>query len=78
MSTVIKVKRPRTRRPTAPRTCCPTHTDLCRFGRDHVWAGPFLLDEGRPVDGRVWSHDTDVRCGTCGGVCTAEREEPTT
>lgn len=30
--TTIRVKRSRVRKPTAPRTCCATHTDTCRFG----------------------------------------------
>lgn len=76
-TTLIRIKPTRTRKTTAPRTCCPSHTDRCRFGDEHVWAGPFLLDGGRPVDGRVWSHDNDVRCAKCGGVCTAERETVT-
>lgn len=59
----------------AERTCCPTHTDTCRFGREHVWAGPFLLDGGRPVDGQVWSHPDDVHCAACAGTCTGNREE---
>lgn len=56
-----------------PRTCCPTHADACRFGRDHTWAGPYLLDAGRPVNGAVWSHAGDVLCSTCGGQCVADR-----
>lgn len=60
--------------PTKPRTCCPTHRDTCQFGRPHVWAGPFLLDAGRPLNGAVWSQPEDLKCSTCGGVCTAERE----
>jgi hypothetical protein len=71
---IIRVKRPRVRKPTAPRTCCLAHTDQCRFGRDHVWAGPFLLDGGKPVDGRLWSMEGDVKCANCGDICTAERE----
>lgn len=63
------------RRPVSatPRTCCPTHTDRCRFGREHLWAGPFLLDQGRRVDGKVWSHPDDVKCAVCGGECVADR-----
>lgn len=55
----------------ADRTCCPTHNDACRFGREHVWAGPFLLNRGRPVDGQVWSHPDDVQCAYCGGTRAA-------
>lgn len=70
MAEVIRVKRPdRPRKPVAPRTCCPTHRDTCNFGKQHVWAGPFLLDGG------TWSHPDDVKCSTCEGVCTAERPE---
>lgn len=65
-------------RTVAPRTCCATHADRCRFGRPHTWAGPFLLAAGRPVDGRVWSHPDDVACATCGGTCTADRDTPAT
>lgn len=61
----------------APRTCCPTHADNCRFGHAHLWAGPFLLDEGKPVDGQVWSHPGDVKCAQCGGNCTADRDDET-
>jgi len=74
MSTDIRIKPRRTRKAPAPRTCCPSHTDRCRFGRDHIWAGPFLLDGGKPAEGHIWSHDGDVRCDACGRVCTAERE----
>lgn len=56
-----------------PRTCCPTHADNCRFGFSHAWAGPYLLDGGRSVGGRVWSHPDDVMCSTCGGRCYGNR-----
>ena len=56
-----------------PRTCCETHPDRCRFGRDHIWAGPFLLDKGKPVNGEIWSHPNDFKCAGCGGICTADR-----
>ena len=69
---VIRIKPPaRPRKPTAPRTCCPTHRDTCNFGRQHVWAGPFYLDDG------TWSHPDDVKCFDCDGVCTAGRPVPT-
>lgn len=58
---------------TTDRTCCSTHSDLCRFGREHRWAGPFLLDEGRQVNGEIWSHPDDIQCAVCGGVCTGNR-----
>jgi len=51
---------------TKPRTCCPTHKDTCRFGRDHLWAGPFLLEGGG------WSHPDMLKCGYCDEVCSAE------
>lgn len=72
----IPIKKSRVRKPPAPRTCCPTHTDNCLFGRWHLWAGPFLLDGGRPVDGEIWSHPQDVRCHMCGGVCSGDRDAP--
>ena len=72
----ISIKPSRDRKPTAPRTCCPTHTDTCRFGRPHQWAGPFLLDGGRPVNGHIWSHPEDVHCVPCGGTCTGDRTDP--
>lgn len=56
----------------SPQICCPTHADSCRFGRQHVWAGPYLLDGGRPVDGQIWSHEDSVKCHACGGICNAE------
>lgn len=66
--------RPPLARPgSLPRTCCPTHADRCRFGREHVWAGPFLLDGGRELDGHKWSHADDVHCTGCGGVCIGDR-----
>ncbi len=52
---------------TKPRTCCTTHNDTCRFGRDHAFAGPFLLGKGE------WSHEDDVKCGICDGVCYGDR-----
>lgn len=60
------------------RTCCPTHRDRCRFGREHFWAGPFLLDGGKPVNGETWSHPDDVRCHVCEGVCSGNRPAPDT
>lgn len=57
----------RPRKPTAPRTCCETHRDTCNFGRQHHWHGPFYLEDG------TWSHDDDVKCADCGGICVAER-----
>jgi len=74
MTTIIRVKRERTRKPAAPRTCCPTHTDTCKFGRQHVWCGPYLLDAGKPVNGEVWSHPNSVKCAYCNGTCDAEVE----
>lgn len=71
----IRVKRTRTRRPTAPRTCCPTHTDTCKFGRDHRWSigwigGP---KSGLGIGDEGW-HDSTI-CGECKGICTADLEE---
>lgn len=60
----------RARKPTAPRTCCPTHRDTCNFGRAHLWAGPFLRTDN------TWSHPDDLLCSTCGGTCTADRPGP--
>lgn len=59
---------------TKPRTCCQTHGDVCGFGRDHVWSGPYLLDEGRDTEQGKWSQPGDVKCTSCGGTCTADRE----
>lgn len=73
--TVIRVKPTRVRKPAAPRTCCPSHTDTCKFGRDHQWASPWL---GGPLSGLGvgepgW-HDSEI-CAGCLGVCTADMEE---
>lgn len=69
---VIRVRPPaRPRKPTAPRTCCPTHRDTCNFGRDHLWSGPFR----DPLTGE-WSHPEDFWCATCGGICTGDRTLP--
>jgi len=70
----IPVKRTRVRKPVAPRTCCATHTDTCRFGRDHVWSlgwigGP---KSGIGVGEEGW-HDSAI-CSTCLGVCVADLE----
>lgn len=58
---------------TKPRTCCTTHADNCKFGRDHSFSGPFLLNEGYMVDGKQWSHEDDMKCTTCGGICYGDR-----
>lgn len=74
-SNAIRIQRSRTRKPTAPRTCCPTHADACKFGRDHVWSigwigGPLSgLGVGEPG----W-HDSMI-CTTCMGICTADMDE---
>ena len=71
----IKIKRSRVRKPTAPRTCCPTHTDTCKFGRQHGWSmgwigGPYSIN---PNSEPGW-HDS-MHCSDCGGFCMAELEE---
>jgi hypothetical protein len=72
MTTIIRVKPTRNRKPVEPRTCCPTHANNCHFGRGHLWAGPYLLDAGKPVDGKVWSEPDSVKCANCGAICDAE------
>lgn len=69
---IIRIKPARTRKAVEPRTCCPTHSNNCRFGKQHIWAGPYLLDAGRPVDGKVWSDPDSVKCSNCEGTCDAE------
>lgn len=65
----IRVRPPsRPRKPTAPRTCCLTHRDTCNFGRQHIWAGPFIQDDG------TWSEPDVYKCAECGGICTADSE----
>lgn len=68
--TVIKVKPSRVRKPPKPRTCCPTHNDTCRFGRDHVWAGPYYQPNGTRWS--TWRDDGSVICAECGAICEAE------
>lgn len=71
----IPVKRSRTRKPTAPRTCCDTHTDTCRFGRDHLWSIGWIGGPKSGVGiGEPGWHDSAI-CSTCHGICTAELEE---
>lgn len=71
----IKIKPSRDRKPVAPRTCCETHTDKCKFGRDHRWSigwigGP---KSGLGIGDEGW-HDSSV-CSTCLGICVADMEE---
>jgi len=71
---MIKVKPSRERKPTAPRTCCSTHTDMCKFGRDHRWSTGWI---GGPKSGvgfgeEGW-HDSAL-CINCYGVCVADLE----
>jgi len=75
MTAIIRVKRTIIRKPTAPRTCCPTHTDTCRFGKEHRWAAGWI---GGPLSGvgigePGW-HDSSL-CVTCNGICTGDLEE---
>lgn len=75
MQTVIRIKPSRNRKPTAPRTCCETHTDTCQFGRDHRWGMGWI---GGPLSGlgvgeEGW-HDSMI-CATCKGICVADLEE---
>lgn len=57
--------------PTKPRgagqsTCCPTHRDLCLFGRNqHVWMTWY-------ENGALVRTKDTYRCIHCQGVCTAE------
>lgn len=75
MQTVIRIKPAKVRKAPAPKTCCTTHNDKCRFGRQHVYAGPFLLDSGRPVDGEIWSAPGVVHCQGCGGTCYGDADD---
>lgn len=73
--TTITIKRSRNRKPTAPRTCCKTHTDTCRFGKEHAWGIGWV---GGPLSGvgvgeEGW-HDS-MLCVTCKGICTADMED---
>lgn len=72
MSNVIRIKPVRNRKPVEPRTCCPTHANNCRFGKDHRWAGPYLLDGGKLVNGEKWSRPDSLKCSTCEGICDAD------
>lgn len=75
MTTSIKIKPSRTRKPVAPRTCCPTHTDTCRFGRDHLWSFPWIggPKSGLGIGTEGW-HDSSI-CHGCMGICVADMEE---
>lgn len=70
----IPIKRSRVRKPVAPRTCCETHTDTCKFGRDHVWSMGWI---GGPKSGLGFGepgwHDSAI-CSNCLGICVAELE----
>ena len=73
--TTIRIKRTRNRKPVAPRTCCETHTDTCRFGREHQWGigwigGP---KSGLGIGEEGW-HDSAI-CAVCHGICTADLEK---
>lgn len=73
-SQVVRIHAERPRKPVAPRTCCPEHTDTCRFGSKHLWTSPWVDEHG------TW-HGTD-KCFGCQGVCSAElraaHDQPTT
>ena len=58
-----------------PRTCCTTHADRCRFGGEHVFSGPFIIEMiGNPPTFQ-WSHPDDAKCATCGGICYGNRAD---
>ena len=61
---MIRIKPTRTRKQLAPRTCCPTHTDTCRFGRWHTWSEGWYSETG------VWQESS--KCFNCDGVCDGE------
>jgi hypothetical protein len=63
--TVIRFKATRIRKDPAPRTCCPSHNDRCRFGRPHIWSAPFYDATG------VWRDDGAYLCD-CGAICEAD------
>lgn len=76
MSTVsISTTHTRIRKPVAARTCCETHTDTCRFGRDHLWCIGWIGGprSGLGVGAPGW-HDSAI-CSNCLGICTADLEE---
>lgn len=58
------------------RTCCQTHADTCRFGRDHRWGigwhGGSLSGVGVGAPG--WH--TCALCIDCKGICYVDNEEP--
>ena len=63
-SNVIRVTADRTRKATAPRTCCETHTDTCKFGRQHTWSVGWYDEAGE------WQES--AKCFECDGVCVGD------
>lgn len=60
---------------TALRTCCETHTDTCRFGREHKWSIGWIGGPKSGVGiGEPGWHDSMI-CSICLGVCTDDLEE---
>lgn len=74
-TTMIRVKPSRNRKPVAPRTCCPTHTDACQFGREHRWSMGWIggPKSGLGIGEPGW-HDSTI-CVTCKGICVGDMEE---
>lgn len=70
----IPITRTRVRKPTPKRTCCPTHAENCKFGRDHVWGVGWIggPKSGLGIGEPGW-HDSMV-CSTCLGICIADME----
>jgi hypothetical protein len=60
---------------TKPRTCCETHRDTCKFGRDHRWSiGWFGGAKSGLAFGEDGWHDSMI-CSDCLGVCVADLED---
>ena len=73
--TIIRIRPPqRPRKPTQPRTCCPTHRDTCNFGREHRWGIGWIggTRSGLGVGEEGW-HDSAI-CSACLSICTADME----
>jgi hypothetical protein len=49
--------------------CCGGHRERCLFGQQHRWSTWFR-------DGRLQRTTQTYHCDMCGGVCTAEEQEP--
>lgn len=72
---VIRITPSRTRKPVAERTCCPTHTDTCQFGREHRWSMGWIGGPKSGVGiGEPGWHDS-MLCIVCTGVCVADMED---